>query len=544
MFTNRVKIRILIANLLILIGIIFVQGVTEKNRLFSLYYSGLLIALLVNIYLITISLKSKKLSLGFLFIILTNMFSFVDFYLFDYMFLKQSIYLNIYRATLFLGLCFIIIGAITVLYNYITLNKQLEKIAYYDALTNLPNRNYLLSNYKDINTQMALLYIDVDDFKFINDYCGHIGGDEVLKLIANRLQQVVDKDDIVCRISGDEFVIISENRSCINTKSIIPFLNKIQDIAGQPATINEKNMKISISVGVAVYPENGDCLDEILKKADIALYFAKRQGKNRYVIFNDDLWENFNNHYKKVYEIKSAIENKEFIIHYQPKACIETNKITGLEALVRWNHPTKGIIYPDAFISCAEETGLISQIDITVLEIAAQQLSEWNKQGKKKYNISINISPQFFLSTHFIPTVDRVLKKYVVNPSNLQLEITENIALNDINLSKEVIKELRVRNIKISIDDFGKGYSSMTYIKEFYFNDLKIDKSFIDNIINNKVDQTMIEMIINLSKIRGFEVVAEGVETDEQLAFLRKLGCHKYQGYLLSKPKPIHELCI
>jgi diguanylate cyclase (GGDEF)-like protein len=385
-----------------------------------------------------------------------------------------------------------------------------------------------------------LFFIDIDDFKIINDNLGHYYGDLLLEEIAIRFKSFLDDEDIIIHLSGDEFLIVVYD-ICLD----IDFrekANRIIDEMRKSFVLNGKEVHISCSVGIALYPEHGETIEEVMQKADISMYKAKNEGKNQVVIYNDKIEKFMNSKFEMISDLKTSVKNNDFVVHYQTKATTEEGEITGLEALVRWNHPTRGLVYPNDFIPLAEEIGVIKDIDIFVLNKACQQIEKWMKENKNPYNISVNISPIFFNQNSFILTLDKILSQYEINPSYISVEITENIALKDIHLTQLKINQLKKRNIKVHLDDFGRGYSSLSYIKDYPVDYLKIDKVFIDDIINNEVDQTLVKTIVNVSNLLGIKVIFEGVETKEQLDVLKKIGCNEYQGYFLSKPKPIDDI--
>jgi diguanylate cyclase len=549
-------------NLVILLTIHFIYYLNSLElELLHYYFKGVLIVCLLVCSMTTLKLKNIKFNAGLSFIIIAVFLDFIKQLIENYYIINDYIFI-LYYLCFFVGIVFIIIGReeninkINLLNDTIlNTNQNLKVLAYNNPVTNLPNRNYLLSIcretdlkqctgdqclFKDSiikNHQVGILFFDIDDFKMINDYSGHATGDEILKQVAERLRSTLRSDDTIIHLSGDEFLIIINNVEEIDriTKDIIHLINK-------PYHVNNREILITCSIGISFYPTHGHHLEVLMKKADIAMYEAKKTGKNRFFIFDNKLEIEFNERYNLIHDLKNAIINNEFMVYYQKKANILNNEITGLEALVRWNHPKLGIIFPNHFIPLSEEIGLIHKIDMAVLRMVCSQLKEWMINNQKLYNISVNVSPQFFMSNTFLEDVDQILSEYQIDTNFISLEITENIALKDIEKTKFNMNQLSKRNIKMHIDDFGKGYSSLTYIKEFAFDYLKIDKAFVDGVLNSSVDIEIIKMIINLSKLFGFKIICEGIESLEQLKILKDLGCHEYQGYLLNKPQPIGHL--
>ena len=438
--------------------------------------------------------------------------------------------------------------------------KTLERLAFYDSLTNLPTRTFLLkNNYSDLleskdNTfcdidrlvkdsqQSALMFLDIDDFKLVNDYLGHFNGDQLLKQIADRLKSIINKDDLIIHLSGDEFIIIVNN---IDKKiNLHEIANKIIKTIDEVFSIGEKIVSVSCSLGASIYPDHGTTIEELLKKADIAMYEAKKKGKNNYLIFEPDFNIYFSNRYVLVDELKDAINNNDFVVHYQPKVLTESNDVFSYEALARWNHPVDGLISPNLFIPAAEELKLIDQLDKIMITNICRDLKSRIDSNKQPFPVSINISTLFFNDIKFCDILFEIFDEYEIDTSLITIEITESIAIRDFEDTISKINKLKNRNIKIAIDDFGKGYSSLTYIKLLPLDYLKIDKMFIDGLLDNNIDEAIVRYSIEISNLIGIKTIAEGVETSEQLDHLKKLGCYAYQGYLYYKPKPLKDLDI
>lgn len=436
------------------------------------------------------------------------------------------------------------------------LRYEMKEITLHNPITQLPNLNYIKSMlnsdtagsikeedslfFKSLikdHAHVAGFYMNIDNFNILNDIYGTLKSDLVLKMIADRIKSIIHKDDLLIHLNADEFAVVIYDVH--NYKTIA---NTLLKSIAEPFVIDEDEIRITCSIGICFYPSHGTTLQTLSKNLSIALSEAKKLGKNRYIVFNRALEAQFDKKYSLLMELKRAIDKNEFVLFYQPKALISDHSITSLEALVRWNHPIRGTISPNEFIPYAEEMGLMDHIDLIVLELACQQICQWINEGKSPMIISVNISPNLFITTKFITNVRQLIEKYAIDPQYLNIEVTETAALNDFEITRAVIQQLKDLNIKVSIDDFGKGYSSILYLKEFNFDFLKIDKVFIDGITNNRVDFEIMKMIMNLSKLLGFRVICEGVEHSDQLEILSQLGCHEYQGYLISKPLPIEQL--
>ena len=415
-----------------------------------------------------------------------------------------------------------------------------KKLAYVDYLTELPNRaafteylEYTLSTLKKGHI-LPVMYIDLDNFKEINDTLGHSYGDELLIDCAERLKQVIDKNDYLARFGGDEFIILSEN--VINMWEYENKIQNIQKIFSQPFILSLKEFFITCSVGVAVAPKDSDSAQNLLKNVDVALYHAKGLGKNTVSFYEPSLDTHIVTKMETQSELHTAIANGQFELYYQAQVDLDSDRIVGFEALVRWNHPEKGIITADKFIPLAEDTGMISSIGSWVLFQACRQLKEWQDMGFKDLTIAVNLSSRQFKDSDLVETVEAAIKEAGIHPEDLELEITESIALDDITYSIDMIQRLKEIGIKISLDDFGTGYSSMNYLKYLPVSNIKIDKSFMETIIEDKSDKAIVSAIITLARNFNLDVIAEGVESTEQASFLKKAQCNIVQGYLYSVP--------
>jgi polar amino acid transport system substrate-binding protein len=423
--------------------------------------------------------------------------------------------------------------------------EKVKKLAYSDYLTELPNRVAFTEMLDSVmftlrnEEVIALMDVDIDNFKHINDTLGHSYGDELLIDVTHRLKQAIDENDYLARIGGDEFIILTQNLTDIGEYEAK--VKKIQKIFDYPFVLSMKEYFITVSIGITMAPKDGKTTQVLIKNADSAMYAAKEYGKNTFVYFNNSINEKLMEKIQTQSELRKAIENDEFMVFYQPQMDLQTDRIVGFEALIRWNHPEKGIIPPADFISLAEETGLIVPIGTWVLQEACNQLKQWEDMGYTNLIVAVNISVRQFKDQDFVQMVKTVVEETGVNPGCLELEITETIALQDMEYTISIIQKLKEMGIVFSLDDFGTGYSSMSYLKRLPVNNLKIDKSFLDTVLDNRSDQSIVKTIISLAQILDLTVIAEGVEKNEQGLFLKNAKCNKAQGYLYSKPLPKEE---
>lgn len=420
--------------------------------------------------------------------------------------------------------------------------EKIKKLAYTDYLTELPNRLAFTEMLDSVMLTLrneevvALMDVDLDNFKNINDTLGHSYGDELLIDVTHRLKQAIDENDYLARVGGDEFLILTQNLDDIGEYEAK--VKKIQKIFDYPFVLSMKEYFVTVSIGITLAPKDGKTTQVLIKNVDSAMYAAKESGKNTFYYFNDSINAKLMEKIQIQSELRKAIENQEFVVYYQPQVDLVTDKIVGFEALIRWNHPTKGIVAPGEFISFAEETGLIVPIGNWVLKEACTQLKQWEEEGFTDLVMAVNISVRQFKDKEFVNMVQDVIEETGVNPKQLELEITESIALDDIEYSVTIIQKLKDLGVMFSLDDFGTGYSSMNYLKRLPVNNLKIDKSFLDTILENRDDQSIVQTIITLARTLDLVVIAEGVEKNEQEEFLKTAKCNKAQGYLYSKPLP------
>lgn len=419
---------------------------------------------------------------------------------------------------------------------------RLAHDAVHDPLTGLPNRVLFLDRLqnrlerikRNPSDLFAVMFLDLDRFKVVNDSLGHGVGDQLLITIANRLMHCIRNEDTVSRLSGDEFAILLNSIPDIN--EALQIANRIKAQLKTTTMLGAVERFPTASIGIALFNEKYTKADELLRDADAAMYVAKAQGGNQYRIFDATMHTNAVELIRLEAELKRAVEREEWVIHYQPIVSLTTNKAVGAEALVRWNHPHRGLLYPKDFIHIAEETGAIIPIGEHVLRSACAQVKIWRDSRHPDFWVSINLSARQFQDTELTKKVASILSATGLNSKALHLEITENVAILDMEYTNNLLTELDKLGVQTSLDDFGTGYSSLSYLKQFPLKILKIDQSFIRDIQSNKKNESLIMAIIAMARSIGLEVVAEGVEKGEQLEFLRNQLCDNVQGYLLSHP--------
>lgn len=419
--------------------------------------------------------------------------------------------------------------------------ETILKLAYFDPLTDLPNRRSFLDQLEKfahwtnrIDCQMALFYIDLDRFKATNEILGHAVGDKLLKIIGERLTVSLRGGDSVFRLGGDEFAVIATN--IINNRGAIAVAEGIIRCIQEPVLIGDHEIIITTSVGISMYPADTSNLEELLKNADIALYHAKEKGKNLYQFYSDKINTMTLDHLQIENDLRKAIERKELFLVFQPQINLLTDKVDEVEALIRWNHPVHGMIPPGRFIPIAEETGQILQIGAWVIDEVVRQIAKWDEEGFHRLTVAINLSAVQFNSRKLIQNITHMLISSNIAPDRLEFEITESALMGNPERAGKILEALKDIGFKVSIDDFGTGYSSLNYLKRFQVNELKIDKSFIDEITTNKYDLAIAITIISLAKGLSLKVIAEGVETEEQMKILKEIKCDLIQGYYYSKP--------
>ena len=429
------------------------------------------------------------------------------------------------------------------------LEDQLNFLANYDSLTKLPNRKkfieeleQLIQSYAKSNEHFAVIKLDIDNFKYINDTLGNEIGDELLQKYPNRIKKHLASQDIIARRSGDGFAILIKQIESFD--ALIEKVKNIYECLKAPFIIKEYKLYVTTSFGISTFPENGFTSSEILRNARLALSIAEKEGKDNFHLLSPSSSHESYKQYCIGRDLKKALEDNEMTLYFQPRICTKTNKIIGAEALIRWNHPEWGIIPPNEFLPLAEENGLITEIDYWVLNVACQQINRWKQKGLRVVPISINISGVQLIKPDWIHKVEKVLHDANIKPSELEMEITEHILLNDSEMVKQSLTKLKALGIKLALDDFGTGYSSLSYLSQYPFDIIKIDRAFIRNMDNSKRELHLIKSIIYMIRGLNLRVVAEGVETMKQLHILQQEQCHEIQGYLFSKPTPAKEFEI
>jgi diguanylate cyclase (GGDEF)-like protein/PAS domain S-box-containing protein len=436
------------------------------------------------------------------------------------------------------------------IYSDISEQKQTEKklniLAHYDLLTNLPNRalfqNTLrnsISKAKRTESKIALMFLDLDNFKMINDTLGHDYGDLLLIEVAKKLKSVLRVEDTVSRLGGDEFTIILDDIQDTAYPSIVA--QKIIDILSQPIKLKDEMGYIGASVGISVFPDDSNEIESLIKNADMAMYEAKTCGKNIYKYFTEDMHNDAKERLALSNDLRNAVTNHQLRLYYQPIIDTNTNTLIAFEALVRWNHPKYGIITPDNFIKLAEEGGFMAKVGQWILKESCEQIKHMQNIGIEA-KICVNISSKQLTQNHLEQTIRNIISDSGINPKLLELEVTENFLMENIDEVGKVLENLQNLGVSTAIDDFGTGYTSLKHLKQLPISKIKIDKSFIHDIPNNKDDMLITSMIINLAKQLSFEIVAEGVETAQQVEFLQKNGCNLMQGYYFYEALPQDEI--
>ncbi|WP_390594707.1 putative bifunctional diguanylate cyclase/phosphodiesterase [Simiduia litorea] len=428
---------------------------------------------------------------------------------------------------------------------------KMEFMAYHDALTDLPNRVHLverleheLRRAKRHGYHGAVLFIDLDHFKTINDSLGHPVGDEVLKQVAQRLQRSVREEDLVARLSGDEFVVVLtvlDQDLSIAALKAAEIGEKIRAKISEPYIYDEMELRVSGSVGVVVYPDADSSVHELIKYADTAMYQVKERGRDAIEFFNTDMADKVSQQLLMEGDLHRALEDQQFELYYQPKIDCVTKAVVGAEALLRWQHPVKGFISPVDFIPVLETSGLIVDVGAWVLTEACKALELWQSKGlwRADMRLSINISPRQFRRKTFVQDVSAALSLGNIPDNSLDMEITEGVVIQNVDETISTMAQLSDMGVSFSLDDFGTGYSSISYLKSLPVSTLKIDRSFVRDIVDDQNDRVLVETIVTMGCLLGMNVVAEGVEDEEQLRLLKKYGCHSYQGYLTSPAVPL-----
>ena len=429
----------------------------------------------------------------------------------------------------------------------LTTEQRLRHLAHYDFLTKLPNSALLIDRLQhalDVaqrnNARVAVMFIDLDDFKVVNDTLGHAVGDQLLVAVAERLKDVLRESDTVARQGGDEFIILLENAGTTTEVELIGQM--VVDVLCRPYAIGERTLRVGASLGLSVFPDDGQVLEDVLKHADAAMYSAKAQGKNRLQRFTPEMDRLRQRRIMLDMSLNGAGDRNELVLQYQPRVILKTGQLSSVEALVRWEHPEYGTMSPNEFIPFAEETGQIVKLGEWVLREACRQNKQWQTMGLPKVRVAVNVSGRQFWQQDFAFLVADALEKANLEPRWLELELTENVLMHRVDATSVTLERLRALGVTISVDDFGTGFSSLSYLTRFAVDCLKIDQSFVRNVVQSRSDAAIVRAIMTMSDSLGIGVIAEGVETYEQLEALSSMGCIEAQGYLFHKPLSVLQL--
>ncbi|WP_188067882.1 EAL domain-containing protein [Brevibacillus brevis] len=424
---------------------------------------------------------------------------------------------------------------------------KINYLAFHDSLTGLPNRRFVEQQLDQVimeaqktDQQVYVLFLDLDHFKLVNDSLGHDFGDLLLQEASLRLRECVGKKGTVYRLGGDEFMVILTD---VTEREVSSMANEINETIEQAFFIHGHELYITTSIGISRYPEDGQDRSVLMRNADAAMYAAKDKGKNSFHLYVPNLEQAVNDKMNIQNELNRALARQEFLLHYQPQVSAKSGAIVGVEALIRWDHPERGLLLPDQFISVAEESGLIVPIGEWVLRTACKQNKQWQDQGLMPLRVAVNLSARQFLKQDFTQMIAEILHQTGLAPEYLELEITES-SMIDVQRATQALKELKQLGVHVAIDDFGTGYSSLYYLKEFPLNRLKIDRSFVRDMIEQPSNQAIVSTIISMAHHLQLHVIAEGVETKEELAFLQEHLCEEVQGYLFSRPLPSEDVAF
>lgn len=419
--------------------------------------------------------------------------------------------------------------------------------AYHDLLTRLPNRalfkdrlELAIAQARRGNQKLAVMFLDLDRFKVINDTLGHAMGDRLLQAVTQRLEKCLRKGDTLSRFGGDEFTLLLP--AIHDSDDARQIARKLIRALQAPFQLAEHEVFVGVSIGIAVYPEAGETLDQLIQSADIAMYHVKGRGKDGYRFYSQSMSVDTANRLNLERDLRLALERNELRVFYQPQVCSHSNRILGLEALVRWQHPERGLLYPGDFLPLAEETKLIVQLSEWVMDQALQDVGEWIRNGHPDLRLAVNLSPIQVEHPRFVDNLVRRVGKHAFPPDNLEIEITENVIMSDLDQISHKLRELATVGVRIAIDDFGTGYSSLNYLHRLPIHTLKVDQSFVRAIRGGEDGACIVNAIVAMAHGLKLEIVAEGVETDEQLTYLRKLGCHQVQGFYYGPARPAEEI--
>jgi diguanylate cyclase (GGDEF)-like protein len=435
-------------------------------------------------------------------------------------------------------------GQIHALFAQLEAQKAaLEAVALHDPLTGLPNRilfaeltQAAVAQARRDNGRLALLFLDLDRFKAVNDALGHAAGDELLIALALRLKQTVRESDVVCRHSGDEFTLLL--RDAHSWDEVAATADRLLKAIEEPLAIRGHDFGVSASIGIALYPDDAADHDELVRHADAAMYAAKRMGRARHSFFRSE----FNSHVMATLqlekELAAALQHDEFVLHYQPLVAAEGGSVLGCEALIRWQHPVRGMVQPGQFIGAAEQSGFISELGGWTVRAACAQIARWKQEGLPFGTVAVNVSALEFRHHRLVDTLTQALADFGVAPHELEIELTESVLMTDTDTTQRIVERLHGLGLRLVVDDFGTGYSSLSYLKHLRPSKIKIDRSFVRDLPNDDDDRVLVRAIVQLARTLGVAVVAEGVETEAQREFLCGIGCNVLQGYLISRPQP------
>ena len=440
--------------------------------------------------------------------------------------------------------------------------SRIRQLAYYDQLTGLPNRQMFYETVKRAmytsrreGTKMALIFLDLDRFKEVNDTLGHDAGDQLLKIIAHYLTKSIRASDVftklsdaedpgasLSRLGGDEFTILLPDLKQVEVAAHV--CNRVLDQLRLPMTIEGQKLTVTGSMGIAIYPDDGEDIDALLRHSDIAMYHAKQGGKNNFCFFTDHMNEKVKLRLSTESDLKRALAEDEFVLHYEPRMDVGSGEIIALEALLRWNHPARGLLHPEHFMQVAEDSGLILQIGEWVLNAACRNLQQWLQSGIQLQSLTINLSSQQLKQDNLSELISTVLENHQLDASRLELEISESCIIDDLDLTLMKFKQLKKMGLSLSLDNFGTGYSPLAFLKKFPIDRLKIDRSLVTDISSSARDASIIRSILTLAQGLNICAVAQGVETREQLEVLKKMGCQQVQGAFISKPLVAREIIL
>jgi diguanylate cyclase (GGDEF)-like protein len=434
-------------------------------------------------------------------------------------------------------------GRLAVALEAVSRSERLRRKAYFDDLTGLPNRDFCFARLdraikqaKHLDTAVALMFIDLDGFKAVNDSLGHIAGDELLRQASYRLSSCVGESGTVGRLGGDEFAVVLPFP--VNAADPVALSKRLIATLAEPFVIGSSEIHVSASIGVARFPNDGDSRSELLRKADTAMYRAKETGRGRSVDYSNTMGVKVDQRLRVESELRRALDNEEFLIYYQPQMDMRTGRIVSAEALLRWQHPEDGLVLPEKFVSIAEEAGYIPVLGRWVLANACEQLARWRQQGLELARVSVNVSARQFRHHDFIEVVESCLLALLADARSLEIELTESVFVDDLAKARDTLERLKSTGVYVSIDDFGTGYSSLGYLKHLTFDAVKVDQSFIHELPLDRKSEAIIKAVLAMCHTMDKVVVAEGIETDDQFHYLRKAGVDIGQGYRIGRPMP------